>query len=143
LYKYPRQLLSSACGFNGFKLDLPIMAISNEYGALGNSTSNNISSAHGNDEEQPLLWRPASISGWRKKMVVDIHRHWADIVLLMCYIITGLLDSASISTWGSFVSMQTGLLDIASLYISISESKLTESFTRKYCLHWARFGRPE
>jgi uncharacterized membrane protein YoaK (UPF0700 family) len=41
-------------------------------------------------------------------MMVNVHRDWADLVLLMCYIITGLLDSASISTWGSFVSMQTG-----------------------------------
>lgn len=41
-------------------------------------------------------------------MMVNVQRDWADIVLLLCYIITGLLDSAAISTWGSFVSMQTG-----------------------------------
>ncbi|KAI1265730.1 hypothetical protein F5Y18DRAFT_385601 [Xylariaceae sp. FL1019] len=61
------------------------------------------------DEEQPLLGR----SGSRKRslrdyLVVDVCRDWADLVLLLCYIVTGMLDSASISTWGSFVSMQTG-----------------------------------
>lgn len=31
-----------------------------------------------------------------------------DILLLFCYIITGLLDSSAVFIWGSFVSMQTG-----------------------------------
>ncbi|CAK4030729.1 Hypothetical predicted protein [Lecanosticta acicola] len=30
------------------------------------------------------------------------------LALLFCYTITGLLDSSSVATWGSFVSMQTG-----------------------------------
>lgn len=41
-------------------------------------------------------------------MNANVSRDWADVVLILCYIITGLLDSASIATWGSFVSMQTG-----------------------------------
>lgn len=32
----------------------------------------------------------------------------SSIPLLFCYIITGLLDSSSIHTYGTFVSMQTG-----------------------------------
>lgn len=40
--------------------------------------------------------------------MADVRRDRADLVLLFCYLITGLLDSASISIWGSFVSMQTG-----------------------------------
>lgn len=31
-----------------------------------------------------------------------------DLLLLFCYIITGLLDSSAVLIWGSFVSMQTG-----------------------------------
>lgn len=31
-----------------------------------------------------------------------------DLVLLFCYVITGLLDSSAVFIWGSFVSMQTG-----------------------------------
>jgi len=82
---------------------------SNRYGALSNSTAVNGTDTRGSaDEEQPLLGHPVSKSGWREKLMVEVHRDWADMVLLMCYIITGLLDSASISTWGSFVSMQTG-----------------------------------
>lgn len=41
--------------------------------------------------------------------MVNVRRDWADAVLLLCYTITGLLDSAAINTWGSFVSMQTGV----------------------------------
>ncbi|KAF5000791.1 hypothetical protein FDECE_11127 [Fusarium decemcellulare] len=65
----------------------------------------------GGDETQALLGRKPRSSAsawWRKKFVVDARREWADIMLLACYIITGILDSASISTWGAFVSMQTG-----------------------------------
>jgi len=69
------------------------------------------------DEETPLLNqnhglsnpKPHSLpSRWRKHMTTDINRAWADVVLILCYLITGLLDSSSISVWGSFVSMQTG-----------------------------------
>lgn len=47
-----------------------------------------------------------------KHFTVDISKSWADIALLGCYIITGLLDSSSVFIWGSFVSMQTGLTPI-------------------------------
>jgi len=64
------------------------------------------------DEESPLLGggrKPDSLaSRWRRHLAVDVSRDWADLVLIMCYFITGLLDSSSISVWGSFVSMQTG-----------------------------------
>jgi uncharacterized membrane protein YoaK (UPF0700 family) len=55
-----------------------------------------------------LSQTPVSKLGFKQIMMVNVHRDWADVVLLLCYIITGLLDSAAISTWGSFVSMQTG-----------------------------------
>ena len=38
----------------------------------------------------------------------NVSSTWGDLALLFCYIITGLLDSSSVYTWGSFVSMQTG-----------------------------------
>jgi uncharacterized membrane protein YoaK (UPF0700 family) len=41
-------------------------------------------------------------------MMQDVEREHADIILLSCYTVTGLLDSSSISIWRSFVSMQTG-----------------------------------
>ncbi|KAI1275659.1 hypothetical protein F5Y07DRAFT_369222 [Xylaria sp. FL0933] len=85
---------------------MPPSTPSNGYGAVNGSGRS--ATAQG-DEEQPLLGggRPLK-SGWRKSMTTDIRRDWTDLVLLVCYIVTGLLDSASISTWGSFVSMQTG-----------------------------------
>ncbi|KAL2136476.1 hypothetical protein VTI74DRAFT_3495 [Chaetomium olivicolor] len=66
------------------------------------------------DEEMPLLphrnpGRPLPfLSRCRKHLMAEVSRDWADIILILCYLITGLLDSASISVWGSFVSMQTG-----------------------------------
>lgn len=71
------------------------------------------------DEAQPLLNGDGGSSASPKSLVnrlnkaarTEIKRDWADVVLIFCYIITGLLDSASISIWGSFVSMQTGKKD--------------------------------
>ncbi|KAF2263683.1 hypothetical protein CC78DRAFT_465241 [Lojkania enalia] len=67
-------------------------------------------------EETPLLGLRTSKSAdgsrtWnrlRKHMTANISKKWADLVLLFCYIITGLLDSSAVFIWGSFVSMQTG-----------------------------------
>ncbi|KAH7368807.1 hypothetical protein B0T11DRAFT_316874 [Plectosphaerella cucumerina] len=64
-------------------------------------------------EQQPLLGGPPKptrngLATLRRQLSADVSRDWADLVLLACYMITGLLDSASISSWGSFVSMQTG-----------------------------------
>ncbi|KAK4185748.1 hypothetical protein QBC35DRAFT_388849 [Podospora australis] len=67
------------------------------------------------DERHPLLGpmgseppKQSSLRRAKKWFTVDVNRDWADVVLILCYLITGLLDSASISVWGSFVSMQTG-----------------------------------
>jgi len=38
----------------------------------------------------------------------NVSKSWADLILLTCYIITGLLDSSAVFIWKSFVSMQTG-----------------------------------
>lgn len=50
----------------------------------------------------------SALAQWHRHMTTDVSRNWADVILVFCYLITGLLDSASISVWGSFVSMQTG-----------------------------------
>ncbi|RGP78834.1 hypothetical protein FLONG3_3033 [Fusarium longipes] len=84
--------------------------MSQPYGTISNGQSraeNGISAQ--NDESQPLLApKPGSRSWVRTRLGADVRRDWADVMLLACYIITGILDSASISTWGAFVSMQTG-----------------------------------
>ena len=76
-----------------------------------------LNSRPGLTENTPLLGRPGGGSDrdadtpWKrlkKHMTVDIDKSWADLVLLFCYIITGLLDSSAVFIWGSFVSMQTG-----------------------------------
>ncbi|KAI3330421.1 hypothetical protein F4824DRAFT_505083 [Ustulina deusta] len=100
---------------------MPPTISSNGYGAVNGSAR---SAAALIDEEQPLLGGGRSLkSGWRKTMATDIHREWTDLVLLVCYVVTGLLDSASISTWGSFVSMQTG----NTVYIGLGITRPHES----------------
>ncbi|KAG6297215.1 hypothetical protein E4U09_001444, partial [Claviceps aff. purpurea] len=68
-------------------------------------------SAHGHHERQPLLGQSgdthAQLGKCRTRMIAEVSRSHADLILLLCYIVTGLLDSASIQVWGSFVSMQT------------------------------------
>jgi len=68
------------------------------------------------DEEMPLLpnrnpklSQPESLlARCRRHLTANVSRDWADVILISFYFVTGLLDSASISVWGSFVSMQTG-----------------------------------
>ncbi|KAK7970614.1 hypothetical protein PG996_000957 [Apiospora saccharicola] len=98
------------------------MASSSAYGSL--RSHSRTATRRNADEEQPLLGtNSAKTSVWREKLTADVHRDWADVVLLLCYIITGLLDSAAISTWGSFVSMQTG----NTVYIGIGLAAPNES----------------
>lgn len=65
----------------------------------------------GLSEEEPLLssgTHKSRRSRLTQYLNQEIDRSWADLILLFCYIITGLLDSSAIFIWGSFVSMQTG-----------------------------------
>ncbi|KAK3991239.1 hypothetical protein QBC44DRAFT_368282 [Cladorrhinum sp. PSN332] len=57
---------------------------------------------------QQVQQKSSRLERWHKHFTTDVNREWGDCVLILCYLITGLLDSASISVWGSFVSMQTG-----------------------------------
>ncbi|KAI7553300.1 hypothetical protein KC331_g1323 [Hortaea werneckii] len=66
----------------------------------------------------------------RNHFDVNLSKKWGDLALLLCYIITGLLDSSSVQVWGSFVSMQTG----NTVYLGLGIIAPTES-TR-----WIRSG---
>jgi uncharacterized membrane protein YoaK (UPF0700 family) len=86
-------------------------------------------------QRQPLLRkpdRPSAVASVVKNLRAEVSRDWADIVLLLCYIVTGLLDSSSIQAWGAFVSMQTGNtvyvgLGLASLIYPPVSSRLWRS----------------
>ncbi|KAL4821805.1 hypothetical protein BDW67DRAFT_179633 [Aspergillus spinulosporus] len=56
-------------------------------------------------------------------LATKITPHGTDLVLLVCYMITGLLDSSAVFIWGSFVSMQTG----NTVYLGLGLSGLDES----------------
>jgi hypothetical protein len=42
------------------------------------------------------------------RLNVDINPKWADIILIVCFFISGLIDSAAFNTYSCFTSMQTG-----------------------------------
>ena len=102
------------------------MASSTGYGTVTHTSSTHSNGLPtGADEEDTLLGHPKRQSlaaRTRKLLRADVKRDWADVVLLLCYIITGLLDSSSISIWGSFVSMQTG----NTVYIGLGLAAPTE-----------------
>ncbi|KGO75996.1 Protein of unknown function DUF1275 [Penicillium italicum] len=52
--------------------------------------------------------KPSALSRVSKHLRSDLDPTHGDLVLLFCYVITGLLDSSAVLIWGSFVSMQTG-----------------------------------
>ncbi|KAF2271398.1 uncharacterized protein EI97DRAFT_437912 [Westerdykella ornata] len=68
------------------------------------------------DEETPPLSRRSGKRSDNTRIWSRVKKHhnrnisksWGDLVLLFCYLITGLLDSAATQSWGCFVSMQTG-----------------------------------
>ncbi|EGO52096.1 hypothetical protein NEUTE1DRAFT_114104 [Neurospora tetrasperma FGSC 2508] len=84
-------------------------------------------------------------SRWRRHLTTDIDRSYADVILIICYLITGLLDSSSISIWGSFVSMQTGNTVYAGLGLAApnESARLIKSVTSlaAFCLGSFLFSR--
>jgi hypothetical protein len=59
----------------------------------------------GNNNTSPTKARARHIAA---HLTTEINPRYGDLLLLFCYIITGLLDSSAVFIWGSFVSMQTG-----------------------------------
>jgi len=89
------------------------MAANSSYGTLSSNTRPENGLIDAADQERAaLLSKIASGSNMsarlHKYMTANVSKSWGDLTLLGCYIITGLLDSASVQVWGSFVSMQTG-----------------------------------
>jgi uncharacterized membrane protein YoaK (UPF0700 family) len=85
------------------------------YGATSHNGSQNGAAharADGDAESQPLLRQdsqgPTITSRFSAHLKQEIDTAWGDVLLLLCYVITGLLDSSAVFIWGAFVSMQTG-----------------------------------
>ncbi|KAE8155016.1 hypothetical protein BDV25DRAFT_146853 [Aspergillus avenaceus] len=60
----------------------------------------------GNDDA--ATQQKSRIQGFINRLNTEVNPRFGDLVLLFCYVITGLLDSSAVFVWGSFVSMQTG-----------------------------------
>ncbi|KAI6866573.1 hypothetical protein KC343_g6396 [Hortaea werneckii] len=105
------------------------------YGTVESSQNNRNGLLDTTDQERAtLLGKPdrgqSTMIRVRNHFDVNLNKKWGDLALLLCYIITGLLDSSSVQVWGSFVSMQTG----NTVYLGLGIVAPTES-TR-----WIRSG---
>ena len=84
------------------------------YGTVsGDSPTQNGSTNVADEERAPLLGKHEDGGigkRFREHMTANVSTAWGDIALLGSYIITGLLDSCSVFIWGSFLSMQTGMV---------------------------------
>jgi len=54
----------------------------------------------------------------RLRFTSDVDPRWGDIVLLGCFLTTGMVDSVAFNTWNCFVGMQTGNTIFAGLGVS-------------------------
>ncbi|KAI7164348.1 hypothetical protein KC349_g800 [Hortaea werneckii] len=109
--------------------------MAHNYGTVGASQNNRNGLLDTTDQERAtLLGKPdhgqSTMIRVRNHFDVNLSKKWGDLALLLCYIITGLLDSSSVQVWGSFVSMQTG----NTVYLGLGIIAPTES-TR-----WIRSG---
>ncbi|KAI6902079.1 hypothetical protein D0869_10816 [Hortaea werneckii] len=105
------------------------------YGTVESGQNNRNGLLDTTDQERAtLLGKPdrgqSTVIKVRNHFDVNLNKKWGDLALLLCYIITGLLDSSSVQVWGSFVSMQTG----NTVYLGLGIIAPTES-TR-----WIRSG---
>ena len=63
------------------------------------------------EEQSPTLRRKAgALNGLRAHLIEEVSTAHADILLLTCCLISGLVDSTIYNAYGTFVSMQTGML---------------------------------
>ncbi|KAI9689285.1 MAG: hypothetical protein M1820_010169 [Bogoriella megaspora] len=99
-------------------------------------------------EDSPLLPKTDNNSKFwtqiKHHLTADVNRKWADLPLIMVYFSTGLIDSSSISTWSSFVSMQTG--NTVYLGLGIAEPEASKRYLKAltsigfFCLGAMCFG---
>lgn len=84
-------------------------------------------------EIQPLLprnARPSPSSRLKQHFHQELDPCRGDMVLLFCYVITGILDSSAVFIWDSFVSMQTG----NTVYLGLGMAQVDTS------MRWAKSG---
>ncbi|KAG8676530.1 hypothetical protein FPOAC2_02596 [Fusarium poae] len=79
-------------------------------------------------EAGPKGGSPSSVS---RRFTADIDTRWGDLLLLVCFFIAGLVDSAAFNMYGCFVSMQTG----NTIFVGLGVSHQPENLPSKA---WSR-----
>ncbi|KAL3464306.1 hypothetical protein BJX64DRAFT_94711 [Aspergillus heterothallicus] len=72
--------------------------------SVGGSTTVSLAGNATLSDDEPTTWQ-SSIS---RHMTCSLDPRYADIFLVMCGFVSGLVDGLSFNAWGSFSSMQTG-----------------------------------
>ncbi|KAK3617459.1 hypothetical protein LTR56_025286 [Elasticomyces elasticus] len=75
--------------------------------APDNNAHENVSDTDGMDPEKHPLPRQTSFFS-RRSILGPVTKDYGDWPLLVCCLVTGLVDAASFKNWGMFVGMQTG-----------------------------------
>ncbi|RMY46974.1 hypothetical protein D0865_08947 [Hortaea werneckii] len=81
------------------------------YGTVESGQNNRNGLLDTTDQERAtLLGKPdrgqSTVIRVRNHFDVNLSKKWGDLALLLCYIITGLLDSSSVQVWGSFADKE-------------------------------------
>jgi hypothetical protein len=61
------------------------------------------------------------------RFTTEIDTRWGDILLLICFFVAGLVDSAAFNMYGCFVSMQTGQFICLNRYLKTQTHMLQET----------------
>lgn len=56
---------------------------------------------------------------WRRYWNGDVDPKWADLLLILCFFISGMVDSVAFNVWSCFASMQTGMYSDYLLFLSL------------------------
>lgn len=96
------------------------MSLRDGYGAIPTSHNHDAGFVDAVDQERANLLnsgkaKSSRLTRFQSHMTSNVSRAWADLALLACYVVTGLLDSSSVFIFGAFVSMQTGMAPVRML----------------------------
>lgn len=63
------------------------------------------------DESTPLVTGQSNKRDkqFRKYLLAPVNLHHADLPLLACCFVTGIIDAGAYNAWGNFMGMQTGM----------------------------------
>ena len=81
------------------------------YGTMANTTDEDRNTSESNGQIEGVADNHKAGSsgrGLKQRLSEDVDPSWADLILIVCFFISGLIDSTVFNTYSCFASMQTG-----------------------------------